>query len=91
MKTLIITKNKFKKDKEKIDNILITYGLKKIIKDTYIGNISKEEQNEFIKETKKIYQTYDTIIIIPLCQRCLNNIYQIGTEINLEEEKYVIL
>ena len=91
MKTIIITKTKFKKDKTKIENILTSYAFKKITKTTYIGTLTKEETNH-IKETIKENTTEkDTILIIPICQGCYNNITQYGKEINLEEEKYVIL
>ena len=49
MKTIIITKIKFKKDQEKIENILITYGFKQITNDAYIKELSKEDYEELKK------------------------------------------
>lgn len=90
MKTIIITKIKFKKDQEKIENILITYGFKQITNDAYIKELSKEDYEELKKELKNINQE-DTIMLITICQGCDKNILQYGNKINLEEEKYVIL
>ncbi|MBQ6220770.1 MAG: CRISPR-associated endonuclease Cas2 [Methanosphaera sp.] len=90
MKTIIITKIKFKKDQEKIENILITYGFKQITNDAYIKELSKEDYEELKKELKNINQE-DTIMLITICQGCDKNIQQYGNKINLEEEKYVIL
>lgn len=90
MKTIIITKIKFKKNQEKIENILITYGFKQITNDAYIKELSKEDYEELKKELKNINQE-DTIMLITICQGCDKNIQQYGNKINLEEEKYVIL
>lgn len=91
MNTIIITENKFKKDKEKIDNILTTYSFKKITKTTYIGKLNKEEE-KILKETlKENSNKQDTLILIPICKRCKKNTTQYGKEIKLEEEQYVIL
>ena len=90
MKTIIITKIKFKKDQEKIENILITYGFKQITNDAYLKELSKEDYEELKKELKNINQE-DTIMLITICQGCDKNIQQYGNKINLEEEKYVIL
>ena len=91
MNTIILTKIKFKKDKEIIQNILITYGFKEINNNTHIGKISKEEREEIKTNLEKITQTSDTIIFIQLCEKCYNKINQYGKIIDLEEEKYVIL
>ena len=91
MKTIIITKNKFKKDKEKIENILTTYTFKKITKTTYIGNLKKEEEKLLKENIQKNTTPEDTIVMIPICQGCTNHITQYGKTITLEEEQYVIL
>lgn len=91
MKIIIIRKNKFKKDQTKIDDILTNFAFKKITDTTYMGNLTKEETS-ILKETlEKYYNKKDSIIMIPVCQGCIKNITQYGKEINLEEEKYVIL
>ena len=91
MNTIIITKTKYKNQKQKIENTLTTYGLKQITKNTYTGKITKEETEQIKKELQTTNQKQNTIIIIPICQKCYNNIQQIGNKINLQEEKYVIL
>lgn len=91
MNTIILTKIKFKKDKEKIQNIVTTYGFKEINKNTYIGKISQKENEEIKTNLEKTTQSSDTIILIQLCEGCYNKINQYGKIINLEEEKYVIL
>ena len=42
-------------------------------------------------ELEKNNKDTDSIIIVPICQGCYKNIYQIGKNINLEEQEYVIL
>lgn len=91
MNTIILTKIKFKKDEEKIQNIFTTYGFKKINKNAYMGKITKEENEEIKTNLEKITQKSDTILHIQLCEGCYNKVNQYGKTINLEEEKYVIL
>ena len=79
MKTIIITKIKFKKDQEKIENILITYGFKQITNDAYIKELSKEDYEELKKELKNINHE-DTIMLITICQGCDKNIQQYGNK-----------
>ena len=91
MKTIVTTKLKFKKDQETIENLLVTYGFRQITSNMYIGKLSKKDRNEFEKELYNNHQEHDTIIVMPICERCYKNIQQYGNEINLDEEKYVIL
>ncbi len=91
MKIVIITKIKFKKDQEKIENVLITYGFKKITENVQTGKLNNEELDFFKEELKNNTSDEDTIILIPVCNGCYNDIKQYGKKINLEEEKYVIL
>lgn len=91
MNTIILTKIKYKKDKEKVQNLFTTYGFKQINKNAHIGKISKEESDQIKTNLEKTTQTSDTIIFIQLCERCYSKIKQYGKIIDLEEEKYVIL
>ena len=91
MKILIITKIKYKKEKEKIENILQTLAFRQITENTYIGQIKKKEQKILEEKLTKQNNKQDTIIIIPLKPNTYQNILQIGQEIELEEEKYKII
>ena len=91
MKILIITKIKYKKDKEKIGNIIQILAFQEITKNTYIGEIKNNEQKILEENIKKQNNPHDTIILIPLKPNTYNNITQIGQKIELEEEKYKII
>lgn len=45
MYTLIISQIKFKKNQEKLENLLITYAFKNITNDSYIGKLSYEDSD----------------------------------------------
>lgn len=74
MNTIILTKIKYKKDKEKVQNLFTTYGFKQINKNAHIGKISKEESDQIKSNLEKTTQTSDTIIFIQLCERCCSKI-----------------
>ncbi|MBQ6220310.1 MAG: CRISPR-associated endonuclease Cas2 [Methanosphaera sp.] len=91
MKMIIITKIKYKKDKEKIKNKLQIFAFREITENTFIGEIKKEEQKILEEKLTKQNNLQDTIIIIPLKPNTYKNITQIGQKIKLEEEKYKII
>jgi CRISPR/Cas system-associated endoribonuclease Cas2 len=91
MKHIILAQNKFKQDKKIIENILMTYGFKEIMHNIYIGNLTKEEKDNIHLELKQNTKNQNTQIIMPICNGCYNNIIQIGTTKDLEDQKYVIL
>ena len=91
MKTIIITKTKHKKTKHETENTLISYAFKKISNETYIGDINKEEKEQVIQKLQEIIQENETTIIIALCKTCKENIKQIGQEIKLDQEEYMII
>lgn len=91
MKVIIITKIKFLKNQEKIKNILINYAFRDITKNINISELSAEELESIKAELENNNNDKDSIIIVPICQGCYRNIYQIGKNINLEEQEYVIL
>ena len=75
----------------KIKNILINYAFRDITKNINIGELSAEELESIKAELENNNNDKDSIIIVPICQGCYRNIYQIGKNINLEEQEYVIL
>ena len=91
MKIIILTKIKFLKYQEKVRNILINYGFKNITTNISIGELSTQELENIKMELEKNNKGTDSIIIVPICQGCYKNIYQIGVNINIEEQQYVIL
>lgn len=91
MYTLIISQIKFKKNQEKLENLLITYAFKNITNDSYIGKLSYEDSEKIKKELQNITQEQDNILLIRLCNKCFKKTLQFGKKINLKEEKYVIL
>ena len=91
MNTIILIECKYKQDKEKISNILTYYAFKQIHKDIYVGNLTKDEQDNLKEEFEEKTKKQDNIIVIPICKGCYKKIIQYGYQKTLEEEKYVIL
>lgn len=79
---------KFKTNREKIENIFLHYGMRKIQENTFIANNIevinlKKDINEFIKET-------DSVLLIPICKSCYNKKEVLGKELKFKEDLYRI-
>ena len=70
MYTIAIFDVNFKTNKEKIENILRHFGLRKIQTSTYIGKLSKDELTVFKKEIERTIREKDSLLILPICDKC---------------------
>ena len=78
----------FKTNKEKIENILRHFGLRKIQTNTYIGKLSKDELTVFKNETEQTIREKDSLLILPICDNCYFKKETFGREINFSENLY---
>lgn len=79
---------KFKTNQEKIENIFLHYGMRKIQKNTFIANNVeiidlKKDINEFIREN-------DSVLLISICKSCYNKKEVLGRELKFKEDLYRI-
>jgi CRISPR-associated protein Cas2 len=59
--------------------ILKDYGLKRIQKSAFMGNLKKYKVNSMIADLKKIVE-FDRILVVPLCETDFGNLVSIGKE-----------
>lgn len=78
---------KFKTNKEKIEQIFLHYGMKKIQESTVIGDI---ELNELKIDINGIIKENDSILLIPICKSCYAKKEVLGRQIKFEEDLYRI-
>ncbi|WP_406535090.1 CRISPR-associated endonuclease Cas2 [Methanobrevibacter sp.] len=88
MHTIAIFDVNFKTNKEKIENILRHFGLRKIQTNTYIGKLSNEDLSIFKKEIELTIREKDSILILPICDKCYSKKETFGREINFSENLY---
>ncbi|MEM2759377.1 MAG: CRISPR-associated endonuclease Cas2 [Nitrososphaerales archaeon] len=68
--------------------LLKDYGLKRIQKSAFIGDLKKHNLNSLLVELRKMIQS-DNVKVFPLCNSCFRGIESIGVEFVEEEEKGV--
>ena len=68
MYTIVIFEVNFKTNKEKIENILRHFGLRKIQTNTYIGKLNNTDLTIFKKEIELEIRRKDSLLI--LCDSC---------------------
>ncbi|WP_432644893.1 CRISPR-associated endonuclease Cas2 [Methanobrevibacter sp.] len=88
MYTIAIFDVKFKTNKEKIENILRHFGLRKIQTNTYIGKLSNANLTSFKKEIKLAIPKKDSLLILPICDNCYSKKDTFGRRINFSENLY---
>ena len=67
MYTIVIFEVNFKTNKEKIENILRHFGLRKIQTNTYIGKLNNTDLTIFKKEIELEIRRKDSLLILPIC------------------------
>lgn len=88
MYTIAIFDVNFKTNKEKIENILRHFGLRKIQTNTYLGKLSNPDLTIFKKEVELTIREKDSILILPICDNCYFKKETFGREINFSENLY---
>ena len=88
MYTIAILDVNFKTNKEKIENILRHFGLRKIQTNTYIGKLSNPDLTIFKKEVELTIREKDSLLILPICDKCYFKKETFGREINFSENLY---
>ena len=78
----------FKSNKEKIENILRHFGFRKIQITTYIGKLSNDELTIFKNEIEQTIREKDSLLILPICNKCYSKKETFGREINFSENMY---
>ena len=90
MKTIISLDCKFKTNKEKIENILQHYGLRKIQSSLYMGELDKNERHDVVGDINEKIKEKDSVLLIPICQSCYTKKEICGREIKFENELYKV-
>ena len=88
MYTIAILDVNFKTNKEKIENILRHFGLRKIQTNTYIGKLSNPDLTIFKKEVELTIREKDSLLILPICDKFYFKKETFGREINFSENLY---
>lgn len=92
MMTIIIYDIQDTNNRNKVIKNLQHYGLKRIQKSAFTGELNKKDKQELSQKLEKNIQTEkDSILIIPVCDKCQEKIINHGKTIKLEdEEDYLI-
>lgn len=88
MYTIAIFDVNFKTNKENIENILRHFGFRKIQTNTYIGKLDKTDSTIFKKEIELATREKDSLLILPICDKCYSKKETFGREINFSEKLY---
>lgn len=87
MYTIAIFDVSFKTNKEKIENGLRHFGFRKIQTHTYIAKLSNADLEIFKKEIELAVRVKDSLLILPICDKCYSKKESFG-EINFSEKLY---
>ena len=79
---------RFKTNRAKIENIIEHFGLRKIQKSLYAGEIENNEREILVENINNIIKEYDSILIIPICQNCFSKKEYCGREIKFKNDLY---
>ena len=91
MITIIIYDIKETKNRNNVIKKLQHYGLKRIQKSAFMGNLTQNYKEELIKTLEEnIICPKDSIIIIPVCNACQEKIITQGTTLTYTEAEYII-
>lgn len=91
MLTIIIYDIKETNNRNKIIKKLQHYGLKRIQKSAFMGDIKLSYKKELtLALQENIQANKDSIIIIPVCNTCQEKIITHGTPLKYTEDEYVI-
>jgi len=81
---------KFKTNKKNMENILQHYGLRKIQSTIYAGDMTNDEREELCEKIKSEINKKDSVLVLPLCQKCFSKKQAIGHEIKFSEDLWRI-
>ena len=79
---------KFKTNQENIERILQHFGLRKIQSSLYIGELDNNEREILVKNINETIRKNDSILIIPICQKCFSKKEYCGREIKFKNDLY---
>lgn len=79
---------KFKTNQEKIERTLQHYGLRKIQSSLYVGELDNDDRETLAKNIDEIIRENDSVLMIPLCQKCYLKKRTSGREIKFKNDLY---
>ena len=79
---------KFKINYENIENILQHYGLRKIQSSLYAGDLNNSERNDLSENISQIIRENDSVVIIPVCEKCYSKMLTAGRKIKFKNDLY---
>ena len=79
---------KFKTNLEKIERTLQHYGLRKIQSSLYAGELDNDDWETLAKNIDEIIRENDSVLMIPLCQKCYSKKKSSGREIKFKNDLY---
>lgn len=79
---------KFKTNQENIENVLQHYGLRKIQSSLYAGDLSNDERKDLSENISQFTRENDSVLIIPICEKCYTKKQTAGREIKFKNDLY---
>ena len=79
---------RFKTNQQKIEKTLQHYGLRKIQSSLYAGQLNNNERETLAKNIDEIIRENDSVLMIPLCQKCYSKKKSSGREIKFKNDLY---
>lgn len=79
---------RFKTNQKNIENVLRHYGLRKIQSSLYAGDLSNCERNDLSENISQITRENDSMLIIPICEKCYAKKQTSGREIKFQNDLY---
>ena len=79
---------KFKTNQENIEKVIQHYGLRKIQSSLNAGDLSNSERNNLSENISQIIRENDSILIIPVCEKCYSKKLTSGRKIKFKNDLY---
>ena len=78
----------FKTNRGKIENVLRHFGLRKIQTNAYAGILNANELDILKEEIEQTVREKDSLLILPICEKCYSKKESFGREIDFTENLY---
>ena len=88
MYTIISFDFKFKGSRKNIERTLQHYGLRKVQTLLYAGDLENGEREILLENISKIVKKTDSVMIVPICQKCFSKMEKCGREIKFDNDLY---
>ena len=80
--------SRFKTNRQKIEQTLQHFGLRKIQSSLYAGELENNEREILVKNIAEIIKEEDSVLIIPICKNCYLKKEFCGRQIKFKNDLY---